>query len=499
MIIKKIVSSATEAGISFALLVSTIVPVMGLMTPASASAQQGGGGGPTEPIFSSSYISSPTDPLVKKIGISFSSSTAYTGEYSFDLSVAKTSTPAIDGYFTFKTYSDKIVATCFINGDAAKPRMSYSWMSGDYTNTTLGSVVGTTGIDKCGFTYTHAFVPSTTYIISLDVTVAGTVSVRFKDGVAVEGNVVDITEAVDKPASSDYFVTSGTANTNCSTITALNLSVQFLHAGAAVANTLSKAVGPCLNFDISTYDAVTKITNIKFLAGNTPGIVSQHTISYVPTMGAYTSLDIFTVGSKNLKDYLGYNNAAAQQVYYAKYMGADYEGYAKDQQALVAAGIFDLSSADVDGSKVLMDTSLTNHKAFAHNFAGLTKGKAFTLYIPYKDADNFVGLCSGAADFASVSNKCTGIYYLKDGQTKTSKDTKSIPTGGSVKATIVTINGSKFWQVDGLTGTGGFSTTLASDPATGISISTVSTPVMVSMVIVTLGLAFAARRYSLKK
>jgi hypothetical protein len=52
---------------------------------------------------------------------------------------------------------------------------------------------------------------------------------------------------------------------------------------------------------------------------------------------------------------------------------------------------------------------------------------------------------------------CNSLYYLTNGQSKTSKDNTNIPSGDSVIASIISINNFKYWEVSGLTGTGGFS------------------------------------------
>lgn len=78
-----------------------------------------------------------------------------------------------------------------------------------------------------------------------------------------------------------------------------------------------------------------------------------------------------------------------------------------------------------------------------------------TLYVPFKDGDTAVGICPGAASLDAVSATCANFYFLKEGETKNGA-TASIETAA---------DGAKYWKVSGLTGTGGFSTTLAAAEA----------------------------------
>ena len=123
--------------------------------------------------------------------------------------------------------------------------------------------------------------------------------------------------------------------------------------------------------------------------------------------------------------------------------------------APVAQGVFDLSQGNVDGSDFTFGSDAAVHKAFAHNVARKTVDGTFTLYVPFKEGDAAVGICPGADSLAAVSATCANFYFLKEGETKNGA-TASIETAA---------DGAKYWKVSGLTGTGGFSTTLAAAEA----------------------------------
>jgi uncharacterized protein YkwD len=138
-----------------------------------------------------------------------------------------------------------------------------------------------------------------------------------------------------------------------------------------------------------------------------------------------------------------------------------------------------LSSA-VDWSKapITYASSSMNYKAFVH---GLTDapgvvGGAFTLYVPHASQQKYVGICPDVADLHAVEPSCPHLYYLTDGQSKTNKDSSSIPKGNTVTAKVVTINSVSYWQVDGLTGTGGFSSKTNAQPIAAVAAAATTKP-----------------------
>ena len=101
-------------------------------------------------------------------------------------------------------------------------------------------------------------------------------------------------------------------------------------------------------------------------------------------------------------------------------------------------------SSDLDWSTVTAESDPGTGKAFVHNLTAAdgTAG-TYTLYIPKLAGDDRVGICPGASSLAAVSDQCSGLYYLIEGEDDNLE--------------TVTIDGQDYWAVSGLTGTGGFS------------------------------------------
>ena len=88
----------------------------------------------------------------------------------------------------------------------------------------------------------------------------------------------------------------------------------------------------------------------------------------------------------------------------------------------------------------------TNYKSIFYYPAGLSAlpgitGSTLTLYVP-KDSYSKVGICPSATSLATVSNTCTGVYYLDS---------------GSGNVSVVTENSVTYWKITGLANGGGFS------------------------------------------
>jgi hypothetical protein len=330
----------------------------------------------------------------------------------------------------------------------------------------------------------------------------------FKDGSNAEVKLASIattyvTGFESTPASIDY--TQGSGLESCTTALARQLDINVLLDDVAVVLTLGKDTGSCANFDTSTYNATSKTATIKHLVGSTTGIDYKRLLAtgftydaakptYLLNSTLATDVSTGQGGGTYFKDSLSSSNSTAQDLYItATSVGKD--GFTKDQVYPVAYGVVDVSKNDVNlnVSGVTLGSDKTNFKAFAHNLNKVTKDGTYSLYVPYKTKDNFIGVCSGATDLAGVTNKCSGVFYLKDKQSKTSKDTKSIPAGKTVAANITTVNGMQFWKIDGLTSSGAFSATLASDPDTGISTQAISPSLAIAGVIATITFLVGAR------
>jgi hypothetical protein len=302
------------------------------------------------------------------------------------------------------------------------------------------------------------------------------------------------------------FLDPDSAFTDCDDFTGSNSAEARILVDDVAVDLTVAASGLCTSFSTSTYDSGTKTATLSY---DVDGAAVNHTVDLTDTNGnikaASVDQNVFTVKSlalgtdnKYFNDGFLSGSSTSQQLYFVVNEGSDGKALPKDTPWPIAGGVFDLSGANADLSTVVFDTSLAKYSALVHGLGEKTKDGSFTLFVPYHDGDKYVGVCAGATTIAGVTNKCNGIYYVKDGQTKTNKDTKSIPAGRSVKASVITVGTKKFWQVEGLTGTGAFSANIASDPDTGISASAASLPAVLAVTAVTIGAAIAARRATAK-
>ena len=518
-LLSKVTSRLRNAVLAVLLMGATLTPMFGLIAPAAVSAapcsiSTSGGGGAG--LLSLTAVAAIPDSTVQKVGFEVTPSLAWgspTDAAYGSLSFADGSCASLNSSVSISIDKDEQLKVSFYDSGRTGAFVATT----DYDNVISGGLVASTSNTAASFTYT---VPTITagvaQLVSVDLSNSGWVDLYLKQGSGSEVLLVSFKAATGTASYLGYNGTFGPSMTfenfdeyfsSCDDMGASqtnnSASARVLFDGSAA--TLALGVGGlCTSFDTSSYDSGTKTAT---LAYDTAGAAVNHDIKYATgdaskakttntAINATSSLTLTTNGG-DFKDYFS-SGAGTKQLYFTTKESTDGKVIPKDTPWPIAGGIFDLG-ATVDISSVVFDTSPTAFSAVAHNLAAKTKDGSFTLYIPYKDKDNFVGLCVGAADIAAVSSKCTGIYYLKDGQTKKNSDTKSIPTGREVKAAIITVGTKKFWQVDGLTGTGGFSTTLASDPDTGVSINTASMPVVIAVMAVTIGVAFAARRQTAKK
>ena len=507
------------------LLATGLVPLAGLIAPAVASAAactgapfSGGGGG-----FSALNLNAtatPTDSSVQKIGaeitphatwgstdnasvsnIGFADSGCAFLSTNLNMSIAPSRQLSMDFYQLGRTGA--FVATT------------------DYDNLFSGvSITGASNNAISEFDYViPAIAAGTAQLISVDISRTGWIDVYLKTGTGTENRLM----SYKAPTGTTSFYNKGSgvnfgynpidsSFTSCSQLTgSASIAVRALDLTNATVLGLTAAPTTqgisCPSFDKTSYDSASKVAT---LAYDVAGASINHVVkdyNNVPALKTTATplqfLTSLTLGSSGtyFKDGFSTGTSDSQQLYFATQENQDGKVIPKNTPWPIAGGTFNLATGDVDvvGNGVVLDTSPATFAAVAHNMNKITKDGTFTLFVPYKTGDNFVGLCAGAVDLTGVNTKCNGIYYVKDGQTKKHADTNSIPTGHSVKAAIVMIGAKKFWQVDGLTGTGGFSTTLASDPETGISVSTTSTPVVIATIIGTLALAFTARRFADKR
>ena len=118
----------------------------------------------------------------------------------------------------------------------------------------------------------------------------------------------------------------------------------------------------------------------------------------------------------------------------------------KDSNGVLIAKKSYLITEDIDLSDVSLGVDVNNRKAFIHGLNG-----SYVLYVPKGVNDTRVGICPGVSTLASVNESCVGLYYLGI---------------NSSNVAIVEIEGRTYWEISGLTGTGGFSVGSADDGLT---------------------------------
>ena len=100
---------------------------------------------------------------------------------------------------------------------------------------------------------------------------------------------------------------------------------------------------------------------------------------------------------------------------------------------------------DLDWSSVTSETDSTNFKSYVHNLT-TAPGTVdiYSLYVPYHTGDDRVVICPGATSLTAISLSCNNQIVYQESDNNVS---------------IVTIGPNQYWKVDGLTSTGGISTT----------------------------------------
>ncbi len=98
---------------------------------------------------------------------------------------------------------------------------------------------------------------------------------------------------------------------------------------------------------------------------------------------------------------------------------------------------------DLNWSDVIGDVDSTNYKSFISNLAnGDGVDGALTLYVPYREGDDHVGICNSVTSLTDVNENCNGFTSREDGDTDTS---------------IVTVDGVRYWRLTNMGDAGGFS------------------------------------------
>ncbi len=517
-VVSKVVSRMQRAIMVTILAGTALVPVAGIFAPATVSAAacaiSGGGGGGGGLLNLGSYNGG-VDAAINKVGIEVTPDHTW-GTHTYDNVsggfgyFADASCAKVNSYVYYTIDDAKKLIVNFVDNDRTGAFVDTVDYNAVYSGVTFTSSSNTSG----ALNYTlPSFAQDEAVLVSVDISTAGKVEIYLKIGSGSENKLGDFLAN----ANTDSFLTVNSIGQSvsygffddfgdCSGFTgAAAVDVRMLAGGSPVDLTEASG-GTCSSFAHNSYNASTKTVTLGFQVA---GAAVNHTVDLISGSGsiksptvdqliyAMSSLNLTTDG-KWFKDSFTSGSNTSQQLYFGVTESVDGKKLPKNNPWPIAGGVFDMSS-DVDLSAVSFDTSPDGYAALAHKLNEKTKDGSFTLFVPYRDGDKFVGVCPGAATIAAVTSKCTGIYYVKEGQTKTSKDTKSIPANRSVKASIVTVGTKKFWQVDGLTGTGVLSANIASDPDTGISVSVTSTPFAVGAMILTLGAAILARRSFAKK
>ncbi len=113
------------------------------------------------------------------------------------------------------------------------------------------------------------------------------------------------------------------------------------------------------------------------------------------------------------------------------------------KDALVIADVNVDATSDMDWSNVSGNIDVSQFKSYlsgmaaAPGFAG-----TFSLYVPRRTSDNGVVICPEVSSFDAINESCAGKITVAKGSTGLSE---------------VTIGGTDYWKVDGLTSTGGYS------------------------------------------
>jgi LPXTG-motif cell wall-anchored protein len=141
--------------------------------------------------------------------------------------------------------------------------------------------------------------------------------------------------------------------------------------------------------------------------------------------------------------------------------------------------------SDLDWSGVTAASDSTNYKAFVHNLVSAPgTGSSYSLYVPYRSGDDRLIFCPGVTSLSAVTPSCTNRVIYQESDSNVS---------------IVTINGSQYWKIDGVTGSGAMSTTASSLGSTatladtGQSTPTLTTAGIALLVIGVIGVGLRKR------
>ena len=346
----------------------------------------------------------------------------------------------------------------------------------DYKNLATGVTATSLTNHAMSLAYsTGALSANVAQLVSVDLaTDAGWADIYLKQGTGTDTLLASLklpTGAVAFYGAGSYSVfpfyyESSFIGSSCTTVTGSGeVKVRVLAAGTAIALTAAPDTSfPCGSFDITSYNSSTKTASLKYA---TSGITPSHrfTTGLENNVLKTVSGDFFRMATTlNVSspdatlvpaDAFASSTSASQQVYLFVENFQDGNSTPANIPYPVAAGTFDFSANDIaiDSSSVKLDVSATGYAALAHNLGSLTKDGSFSLFAPYRAGDQFVGVCPGATAIGDVNTTCSDLYFLKDGETK-----------NGATATLITVGSTQFWRVDGVRGTGVFSSSIGIIP-----------------------------------
>lgn len=179
------------------------------------------------------------------------------------------------------------------------------------------------------------------------------------------------------------------------------------------------------------------------------------------TVGEYTTLETNDYTSQGETYYSAQgtfygSKSTNQEIFFMTRAYEDGQAVPKNTPYPIVGAKYNFATADIDfGDELKIDTSAALYASMAHNMASYTADGTFSLFAPQREGDQYVGVCPGADNIDSVNTTCANLYFLADGETE-----------NGATASVVTVGATKFWRVDGLTGTGAFSSTVGEIPGT---------------------------------
>ncbi|MFH1544059.1 MAG: delta-60 repeat domain-containing protein [Patescibacteria group bacterium] len=172
-------------------------------------------------------------------------------------------------------------------------------------------------------------------------------------------------------------------------------------------------------------------------------------------MAIWRYLDMYQIASLNLSLDVSLNNENIEVGEDNGALGVQILTLSTTKGILVARVDTDMYS-DHDWSSVSAESNISDFKSYVHNLT-LASGTSntFTLYVPYTEGHNSVGICPGAHNLNEVGSDCEGVYYLNVGESRVS---------------IIEDKAIRYWEITGVTDTGGFGYYLEDLPETGQNI-----------------------------